>query len=149
MATAYVYLATAIIFEVLGTITMKYSEGFTKVIPVILTVVCHGICFVALAMALKSLPISIVYAIWAGVGTAIMAVLGQLFFNEPLHFQKVLATSLIILGVVMLNVNEESEPVPQVKLAKSQNQSISEPTSQPTSEELLRLKAVIKQRNSG
>lgn len=110
---AYAYLAAAIIFEVLGTITMKYSEGFTKVIPIILTLVCHGICFVALAVALKSLPISMVYAIWAGVGTAIMAFIGLMMFNEPLPLQKVLATSLIILGVVMLNFADH-KPVEQV-----------------------------------
>lgn len=110
---AYAYLAAAIIFEVLGTITMKYSEGFTKVIPIILTLVCHGICFVALAVALKSLPISMVYAIWAGVGTAIMAFIGLMMFNEPLPLQKVLATSLIILGVVMLNFADQ-KPVEQV-----------------------------------
>lgn len=114
---AYAYLAAAIIFEVLGTVTMKYSEGFTKVVPIILTLVCHGICFVALAMALKSLPISMVYAIWAGVGTVMMAVVGLMIFNEPLHFQKVFATSLIILGVVMLNVGDKSEVVDE-KVAK-------------------------------
>jgi small multidrug resistance pump len=104
MATAYLYLAAAIIFEVLGTIAMKYSEGFTKVVPIILTLICHGICFVALAVALKSLPIGMVYAVWAGVGTALMVFLGMVFFNEPWAFQKVFATFLIIMGVVILNV---------------------------------------------
>ncbi|MEK2645287.1 DMT family transporter [Bdellovibrio sp. BCCA] len=111
---AYAYLAAAIIFEVLGTITMKYSEGFTKVVPIILTLVCHGICFVALAVALKSLPISMVYAIWAGVGTAIMALIGLMMFNEPLPLQKVLATSLIIAGVVLLNVADKKPAEEQV-----------------------------------
>ncbi|WP_295903557.1 DMT family transporter [uncultured Bdellovibrio sp.] len=111
---AYAYLAAAIIFEVLGTITMKYSEGFTKVVPIILTLVCHGICFVALAVALKSLPISMVYAIWAGVGTAMMALIGLMMFNEPLPLQKVLATSLIIAGVVLLNIADKKPAEEQV-----------------------------------
>ncbi|WP_157684721.1 DMT family transporter [Bdellovibrio bacteriovorus] len=106
MAMAYVYLAAAIIFEVLGTLTLKNTEGFTKVIPIILTLVCHGICFVALAAALKSLPISMVYSIWAGVGTAAMAFIGLWMFNEPLPFHKVMATTLIVIGVVMLNYTQ-------------------------------------------
>lgn len=118
---AYAYLAAAIIFEVLGTITMKYSEGFTKVVPIILTLVCHGICFVALSVALKSLPVSMVYAIWAGVGTAMMAFLGLMIFNEPLPWQKVFATSLIILGVIILNFSEHKpeEKIAQVEAEKS------------------------------
>lgn len=106
---AYAYLAAAILFEVLGTITMKYSEGFTKVVPVILTLVCHGICFVALAVALKSLPVSMVYAVWAGIGTAAMAFVGLMIFNEPLPIQKVLATSLIVLGVVLLSLSPDKD----------------------------------------
>nr|BFD62807.1 hypothetical protein BdHM001_14880 [Bdellovibrio sp. HM001]BFD66656.1 hypothetical protein HAGR004_16780 [Bdellovibrio sp. HAGR004] len=111
---AYVYLAAAIIFEVFGTITMKYSEGFTKVLPSVLTVACHGICFISLTVALKYLPVSNVYAIWAGVGTALMAFLGLVIFNEPLPLQKVLATSLIILGVVMLNLGDGKKAEEQV-----------------------------------
>ncbi|UOF02195.1 DMT family transporter [Bdellovibrio reynosensis] len=136
MAMAYLYLAMAIVFEVIGTITMKYSEGFTKVLPVIMTVICHGICFVALAVALKSLPVSLAYAIWAGVGTAIMALIGLFMFNEPLPIQKVLATSLIIAGVVMLNfADTKSEKVEQVakiessSLSPEKNVVVEEPTS--------------------
>lgn len=140
---AYAYLAAAIIFEVLGTIAMKYSEGFTKVIPIILTLVCHGICFVALAMALKSLPISMVYAIWAGVGTAIMALIGLMMFNEPLPLQKVLATSLIILGVVMLNVSDK-KPAEQVAKVEATKVLNVEPASKSEV-----VPEIIPQRNSG
>lgn len=111
---AYVYLAAAIIFEVFGTITMKYSEGFTKVLPSVLTVACHGICFISLTVALKYLPVSNVYAIWAGVGTALMAFLGLVIFNEPLPLQKVVATTLIIAGVVILNLGESKKVEEQV-----------------------------------
>ncbi|WP_291516681.1 multidrug efflux SMR transporter [Bdellovibrio sp. ArHS] len=144
MANAYLYLAAAIVFEVLGTITMKYSEGFTKVLPVILTIVCHGICFVALAVALKSLPISIVYAIWAGVGTALMAFVGLWMFNEPLPVQKVLATSLIILGVVMLNFSENK---PTEQIAKADNVKVLQPKQSSGAE--VREVATITERNSG
>ncbi|WP_413578632.1 DMT family transporter [Bdellovibrio sp. HCB290] len=109
----YAYLAAAIIFEILGTIGMKYADGFTRLIPSVLMVLCFAISFFCITFALKTLPVSVVYAIWAGVGTAIMAVLGLVMFNEPLPMQKVLATSLIILGVVMLNFSGE-KPVDQV-----------------------------------
>ncbi|QDK37592.1 multidrug efflux SMR transporter [Bdellovibrio sp. NC01] len=118
---AYVYLAAAIIFEILGTISMKYAEGFTKVVPSVLIFVCYGICFVALTVALKTLPVSMVYAIWAGVGTAIMAVVGLFFFNEPLPLQKIMATSLIILGVVMLNFSGKHSQETKEQIAEVEN----------------------------
>jgi small multidrug resistance pump len=121
---AYLYLAAAIIFEILGTMSMKYSEGFTKVVPSILTFVCSGICFVGLTLALKTLPVSNVYAIWAGVGTAIMAVVGMYYFNEPLHLQKVLATSLIILGVVLLNLGPAAKVIQKDQMAKVEENQI-------------------------
>lgn len=136
---AYVYLAAAIVFEILGTITMKYSVGFTKVLPIILTVVCHGICFVALAAALKSLPISVVYSIWAGVGTAAMALIGLLIFNEPLPLQKVLATTLIVLGVVMLNFTIDGKKPEQVAKSEPVKVEIEKVPEAP----------IIAQRNSG
>lgn len=105
---AYLFLAIAIATEVIGTIALKYSEGFTKVIPSLLFVVSYGICFVGLALSLKSLPMSMVYAVWGGVGTVIIVVLGQLFFSEPLTYSKALATFLIVAGVVMLNMGDKS-----------------------------------------
>lgn len=121
---AYLYLAAAIIFEILGTMSMKYSEGFTKVIPSILTIVCSGICFVGLALALKTLPVSNVYAIWAGVGTAVMAVVGMYYFDEPLPMQKVLATSLIVLGVVLLNLAPVGKTIKKDQMAKVEEKEI-------------------------
>jgi len=105
---AYVYLACAIIFEVLGTAAMKYSDGFHRWIPSVLIVVCYGICYVTLTLALKTLQIGSVYAIWAGVGTVMMAIIGALLFGEPIVPSKVVATSLIIVGVVLLSMNNKA-----------------------------------------
>lgn len=143
MAMAYVYLAAAIVFEILGTLTLKYSEGFTKVIPIMLTVVCHGICFVALAAALKSLPISMVYSIWAGVGTAAMAVIGIWIFNEPLPLQKVMATGLIVIGVIMLNYSSNSKPAAE-QIAKGDTAKIISPDKT-----TVEAREIVAQRNSG
>lgn len=140
MAMAYLYLAAAILFEVLGTVTMKYIEGFTKGLPIILTLVCHGICFVALAAALKSLPMSMVYSIWAGVGTAAMALVGIFIFNEPLPLQKVFATGLIVLGVILLNSSLGVEKkVDQLASVESQKVQLEKPVEVP----------IVAQRNSG
>ena len=145
---AYVYLAAAIIFEILGTISMKYAEGFTKVVPSILIFVCYGICFVTLTIALKTLPVSLVYAIWAGVGTAIMAVVGLYFFNEPLPLQKIVATSLIILGVVMLNFSSKHDLKPQEQIAEAESAKEAKrlPTSAPAPQVA---PAPLANRNSG
>lgn len=105
---AYAYLIAGIFFEVLSTITMKYSDGFSKPVMVVLTIVFQILCFAALAITLKTLPLGMVYAIWAGVGTAVMALLGPMIFNETLPLQKILATSLIVLGVVLLNAGEHA-----------------------------------------
>ena len=104
---AYVYLGIAIVAEVLGTVAMKYSAGFTKGVPTILTVICYGIGFITLTVALKSLPVSNVYAICAGVGTALIAICGVIFFNETMPIQKVLATGLIVVGVIILNMQQQ------------------------------------------
>ncbi|WP_413561406.1 DMT family transporter [Bdellovibrio sp. HCB209] len=119
----YAYLAAAIIFEILGTIGMKYADGFTRLVPSIIMVLCFAISFFCITFALKTLPVSMVYAIWAGVGTAIMAVVGLFVFNEPLPLQKVVATSLIVLGVVMLNFSGQ-QSVEQVAVETEVKQQI-------------------------
>lgn len=138
---AYLYLTAAILFEVLGIVTMKQSEGLTKVAPSILTIVFHGISFISLTVALKSLPISMVYAIWAGVGTAMMAFIGLFIFHEPLPFQKVFATALIIVGVVILNLSDRTVIDDQVA-------KVDTPKVEVTAESAARTVAVS-QRNSG
>ncbi|UYL08175.1 multidrug efflux SMR transporter [Bdellovibrio sp. SKB1291214] len=147
----YAYLAAAIIFEILGTIGMKYAEGFTRLIPSVLMVLCFAISFFCITFALKTLPVSLVYAIWAGVGTAIMAVVGLVIFNEPLPMQKVFATSLIILGVVMLNFSGQSSSVENVAAeteAKEIKRVPSTTVVAPSSVEL-RGRSSVMDRNSG
>lgn len=101
----WLYLAAAIVMEVIGTSFLKLSEGYTKLLPSLLTVVCYGLCFWLLALTLKKVEIGVAYAIWAGAGTALIAVLGLLFFKEPMTFWKGLSIGAIILGVVGLNLS--------------------------------------------
>ena len=104
---AYVYLGIAITLEVCGTVCMKLSDGFTKPLFSIATYTFYGTCFWALAITLKTLEVSSVYAIWSGVGTAAIAVIGIAIFNEELNVVKVVSLCLIIAGVVGLQLGSE------------------------------------------
>jgi small multidrug resistance pump len=97
-------LVVAILLEVAGTTCMKLAEGFSKLVPSVLIFVFYGLSFAALTLALKHVELGNAYAIWAGVGTAIIAIIGVAYFGEPISTLKVLSISLIVLGVVGLNM---------------------------------------------
>jgi len=101
----WLFLAGAIVFEVAGTVSMKLSEGFTKLIPSILVAVFYLISLAALTFALKKIDVSLAYAIWAGVGTAIIASVGIIYFKEPATAIKIISIGLIIAGVIGLNLS--------------------------------------------
>jgi len=100
----WLILGTGILFEVLGTICMKYAEGFTKLVPSVLVFVFYGISLAALVFLLEKMQVSIAYAIWASAGTALIAIIGMLFFKEPFSWAKALSISLIILGILGLEL---------------------------------------------
>lgn len=101
----WLYLALAILLEVSGTTCMKLSDGFTKVVPSILLGVFYILSFGMLTLALKRLDVSIAYAIWSGVGTALISAIGVLWFAEPATALKLFSLGLIVLGVVGLNLS--------------------------------------------
>ena len=101
----WLYLILAILLEVCGTTCMKLSEGFTKTIPSILLVVFYTLSFGMLTMALKKLDVSVAYAVWSGMGTALIATIGVLWLKEPVTALKLISLGLIILGVVGLNLS--------------------------------------------
>ena len=100
----WVYLTAAIVLEVIGTTCMKLSEGFTKPAYAGAMFVLYAAAFTCLTLAIKKLDVSIAYAIWAGVGTALIAVIGLVAFDEKLTAIKVVCLVLIVLGVVGLNL---------------------------------------------
>lgn len=102
--SAWLYLATAILFEVAGTLSMRLSEGFTKVVPSTLVFIFYTVSFIAMAFAIKRIDISVSYAVWSATGTALIATIGIIYFNEPLTALKIFSLTLIILGVVGLNL---------------------------------------------
>ncbi|HWB00281.1 MAG TPA: multidrug efflux SMR transporter [Pirellulales bacterium] len=101
---AWLYLMFAILFEVSGTTCMKASEGYTKLLPTIGTVSFYLASFTLLGLALKYLNVGIAYAIWAGLGTVIVAGIGALWFRESLTWLQVASIALVVLGVVGLNL---------------------------------------------
>lgn len=100
------YLLLAIVLEVIGTTCMKLSEGFTKALPSVLMFVLYALSFSALTLALKKVHVSIAYAIWSGMGTALIATIGILWFKEPMTMLKLVSLVLIILGVIGLNLGD-------------------------------------------
>jgi small multidrug resistance pump len=101
---AWILLAFAIVFEVVGTTSMKLSAGFTKLWPSIMLFVLYGISFTCLTFALKKLDMSIAYAIWAGVGTVLIVLIGICFFKEPMTALKLLFIVMILAGAIGLNM---------------------------------------------
>lgn len=99
------YLACAILLEVTGTTSMKLSHGFTRIVPSVLIFVFYGSSFVALTFALKKIDVSVAYAVWSGIGTAAITVIGIAYFHEPATVVKGLSILLIIIGVVGLNLS--------------------------------------------
>lgn len=100
----WLYLLFTILFEVAGTTSLKLSQGFTKLLPSALVVVCYGISFYLLSLTLKKMDVSIAYAIWSGLGTALVTIVGILWFREPVTAIKIISIGLIIFGVIGLNL---------------------------------------------
>jgi small multidrug resistance pump len=100
----WLFLVLAILLEVSGTTCMKLSEGFTKVVPSILLFVFYTLSFGMLTLALKRIEVSVAYAVWSGMGTALIAAIGVLWFKEPATALKLISLGLIIIGVIGLNL---------------------------------------------
>ncbi|MFO7968085.1 MAG: multidrug efflux SMR transporter, partial [Archaeoglobaceae archaeon] len=98
----WIYLVLAIILEVAGTTNMKLSQGFTNMVPSILIFVFYGFSFICLTLALKRIDVSVAYAIWAGLGTALIAAIGFIYFKEAVTGIKLISIALIVMGVVGL-----------------------------------------------
>ncbi|WP_347403731.1 multidrug efflux SMR transporter [Solwaraspora sp. WMMD792] len=101
---AYVFLAAAITAEVIGTSLLKSTHGFTRLWPTLALVAAYVAAFACLAQAVKTIPVGVAYALWAGLGTAAIAAIGATFLGEPLTLAKVTGIGLVIAGVVVLNL---------------------------------------------
>lgn len=100
---SYIFLAISIIGEVFATAMLKMSEGFTNLLPSLAVIVGYGLSFYFISLALKTIPLSLAYAIWSGVGTALTALIGIFIWDELFSTLKLAGILLIIGGVVLLN----------------------------------------------
>jgi len=101
----WVYLGLAIVFEVTGTTCMKLSEGFTRIVPSVLMFVFYFLSISAIAIALKTIGVGMAYAIWSGLGTALIVAIGIFAFREPVTALKLFSIALIIAGVMGLGLS--------------------------------------------
>ena len=98
------FLLFAILLEVAGITSMKLSDGFNNLQPSVLIFVFYALSFIFLALTLKRLEVGLAYAIWSGLGTLLIAIIGALFFHEPINAIKALSLGFIIVGVFGLKV---------------------------------------------
>ena len=100
----WLYLGVAIATEVAGTVALKFTDGFTRVVPSAVVVVGYGLSFAFLALTLKGLALGVTYAIWAGIGTAAIALIGMVALGEPVSALRLGCIALIVAGVIGLNL---------------------------------------------
>src|SRR5262245_19845918 len=100
----YLYLAIAIVAEVAGTSALKPSEGFRKLGPSLVVLAGFGVAFFFMSLSLRTIPVGIAYAIWAGCGIALITVIGAVLFRQIPDSAAVIGIGLIIAGVVVLSV---------------------------------------------
>jgi len=103
---SWIFLIVAIVMEVSGTTCMKISYGFTRLAPSVLMFVFYGLSIAALTLALKRIEVSVAYAVWSAVGTALIATIGIVWFREVLNPMKVASLVLIIAGVVGVHLSQ-------------------------------------------
>jgi small multidrug resistance pump len=102
---AWIYLAAAIVTEVIGTVFLRFTDGFTNPLPSVVVLVTYAASLWLTALALRELEISLAYAVWAGVGTAAVAVIGMAALGETVNAFKLASIALVIGGVVGLNLS--------------------------------------------
>ena len=100
----WMFLALAIFSEVIATTSLKSTEGFTKLVPSIIVVIGYTAAFYFVSLTLDTLPVGIVYAIWSGVGIALVAIISVIVLDQKLDAGAVIGMVLIIAGVVVMRV---------------------------------------------
>ncbi len=105
----YLFLTLSIISEVFATTMLKLSDGFTVPGPSVAVALGYGISFYSLSLCLKTLPLSLAYAIWSGVGTALTVIVGIVIWNDLFNLYSALGIALIIGGVILLNQGDRND----------------------------------------
>lgn len=100
----FIILFFAILSEVIATTSLKFSEGFTKLIPSVIVVVGYGVSFYLLSLSLKVMSIGLTYAVWSGVGIVLTVIAGILVWHETLDWARIIGIIFIILGILIINL---------------------------------------------
>lgn len=100
----WIYLAIAIVTEVIGTSALKSSQGFKRLLPSVTVIVSYIISFYLLSLTLSSIPVGVVYAVWSGVGIVLLALIGSIFFRQTLDTPAIVGVGLILAGVLVINL---------------------------------------------
>jgi len=101
---SWIYLVIAGLFECGWAVGIKYTDGFTKVVPTVLTLLAMTISFWLLSIAMKTIPVGTAYAVWTGIGTIGVAILGMILFGESKEILRILSLLLIIVGIIGLKL---------------------------------------------
>ena len=104
----WIFLSIAILGEVIATTTLKSTNGFTKWLPSVVVLLGYGVSFYCLSLSLKVIPVGLAYAIWAGVGVAVVTLIGWAVYGQKLDVWGVIGIGLIVSGVVVLNLLSNS-----------------------------------------
>lgn len=100
----YIYLAIAIVAEVIATNALKASDGFTNFVPSVIVVIGYVAAFYLLSLVLKSIPVGIAYAIWAGMGIVLITIIAAIIFKQIPDIPAIIGMVLIVSGVVVINI---------------------------------------------
>ena len=104
----YVFLAIAIIAEVIATSALKASQSFTELLPSILVIAGYGVAFYCLSLTLRTIPVGIAYAIWSGAGIVLVSLIGFALYGQKLDVWAMVGIGLIIAGVMVINLLSKS-----------------------------------------
>jgi len=102
--SAWIYLAVAIVAEVVGTSFLKLSDGFTRTGPSVAVLACYVLAFYMLSQTLRSMPVGVAYAIWAGAGVALITLIGAAVFKQALDLPAIVGIGMIVAGVLVINL---------------------------------------------
>ncbi len=104
----WVWLSIAVIFEVIATMALKLSDGFTKLFPITIVIIGYCIAFIALSKVLQILPVALIYAIWSGLGITFLAIASWIWFEQKLTLIEIIGIGLIFLGIVIIRLFSKS-----------------------------------------
>lgn len=101
---SWLLLLLAVVCEVVGTSAIKYSNGFTKIVPSIVVFIGFGVAFYILSITLKVIPIGMAYAVWSGLGIVLISIIGHFVFQQRLDAPAIVGMSFILVGVIIMQI---------------------------------------------